>query len=230
MLYRLCGGGTPPDDLPLDDAWDGRPDVGWLVFLAAPPAPGTLPALSDALALLPQRTHTSVAWTTWDGRALGTVQALPIRAAADGPVTAETATFPAMPGITKLGVLDSSPVGGVRDGDGSLQALSLAYPPQPAHDGRPASLPPSGPGVLLPLAGADGAGCLRFRALVDDGSRSAGAGARKRLAEVSLDPVRPFDPKRTWTRLTAVRFELARDASGAFTLTPLAPPARSARR
>jgi hypothetical protein len=117
-------------------------------------------------------------------------------------------------------VAESSPVEAVAGSDGALAALSIAYPPQPAHDGRPASLPPSGVGISLALRDA-GAGCLRFRALLDDpGSAPARTVARKRLAEGSVDPLRPFDPRRTYLRLTGVLFDLTREEDGSFSLAP----------
>jgi hypothetical protein len=220
LVYFLGGATKPPATLRLEDAWSGDPAPGHLAFLAAAPPRDSLERLSKALAALPAASHTDVVWAAWDGVALGGLELLPLEATAGAAVTTRTVSFPALAGITKLGVAESSPVEAVTGSDGALAALSIAYPPQPAHDGRPASLPPSGPGLTLPLRGA-GAGCLRFRALLDAAGKAAARNvARKRLAEGSVDPLRPFDPRRTYLRLTGVLFDLTRGDDGSFSLAP----------
>jgi hypothetical protein len=229
LVYFLGGEEKPPGTLPFEDAWSGRPDTGHFVFLAAVPPRDSLERLSKALAALPAASHTDVVWAVWDGGALGGLELLPLRATAGAAVTTRTVSFPALPGITKLGVAASSPVEAVAGNDGALASLSIAYPPEPAHDGRPASLPPSGVGIALALRDA-GAGCLRFRALLDDpGSTAARTVARKRLAEGSVDPLRPFDPRRTYLRLTGVLFDLAREDDGSFSIAPAGGAAKRVR-
>ena len=204
----------------LDKTWDGKP-VGYYLFLKKLPDNFSkfqeeAERVLDVPAQPPQ--HSSFAWLGWKADAATVKAKILIKPAVSGdPVAAEDVAI-SIPGIPGIHIPAATPVVGEKDDEGNLNAFSFAYPPQPAHDGQPASDPPWASGTVVPMAG-NYAGCLKFQALLNAGN-SSGNPIRKQVALVSLDPVRPTDSQRTRISLTGVLLNLGQLPSGAFYLEP----------
>jgi hypothetical protein len=216
---------TPPDKkgapLSLDATWDGTP-IGYYLFLKKLPdddakfEPEAVKALD--LATDPPD-HTGFAWLDWDGTTVTVIAQVVMKAASPGDPLVKTDTLISVSGFPGVGVAADAPVLGNKGNEGFLDGFVLAYPPQPAHDGQPASGPPWGGGMTIPMAG-DYAGCVRFQALLNAG-QSSGNAVRKQVANVSLDPTRPRDNHRTRISLTGVLLDFGQLPSGAFYLEPV---------
>src|SRR5271166_4477053 len=212
---------TPPDkkravsSLSLDETWAGTP-IGYYLFLKKLPddAAKFQQQAEKALDIAAQSPeHSSFAWLAWDGKTVRVVARIVVKAAGSGDPVVESDTLISVPGIPGIGVAAATPVLGDKDGDGFLNGFFLTYPPQPGHDGQPASGPPWGGGMTIPMAG-DFAGCFRFEALLNSGRSSCGNAMRKQVAVVSFDPVRPTDSRRTRISLTDVLLDFGQLPSG----------------
>jgi hypothetical protein len=207
--------------LSLDKTWDDEP-IGYYLFLKKLPDDDSKFAAQAEealdLAAHPPK-HSSFAWLAWDGKTVTVVANVVIKPEASGDPVVETDTVISIPGFPGIGVAEAAPVLGEKDGDGFLNGFSLAYPPQMAHAGQPASRPPWGASVTVPMAGIY-AGCIRFEALLNAPKSSSGNAVRKQVAVVSLDPVRPTDSRRTRISLTDVLLDFGQLPSGAFYLEP----------
>ena len=211
MLFYLAqdvssNGGGSPTQLSVDDAAE------YDAFVKAPAA---------LLGGGPK--HTGLAWAKWINGGLQDPGVLTVApdASPPGALVGEPFTTPPTRGIKSLGFDSDTPIATDLDTGGNIQGLVLQYPPQPAVGGRPKSDPPWGGGVLVPLSGAL-SGCFVSRSLVNDPSGPApNASARKELFEMSLDPVRPFDPDRTRLRPTGSCFVLEEAPAGTFHLRPI---------
>ncbi len=210
-----------PAPLPLEATWDGAP-IGYYLFLKKVPDDDAKfeQAAAKALDLTADPPdHTGFAWLAWDGTNVTVIARIVMKTASPGEPLVKTETLIPGFGFPGVGVAAGAPVLGSKGDDGFLDSFVLAYPPQPAHDGQPASGPPWGGGVAIPMAG-DYAGCVRFEALVNTG-QSSGDAVRKQVAIVSLDPTRPADSHRTRISLTGVLLDLGQLPSGALDLEPV---------
>jgi hypothetical protein len=207
--------------LTLDETWAGAP-IGYYLFLKKLPDDASKFEQEAAKALdtaMQPPEHSSFAWLTWDGKTATVVARVVMKAAISGDPTVDKDESISIPGFPGVGVAAASPVPGSKDQQGFLNGFFFTYPPQSAHDGQPASGPPWGAGMTVPMSG-DYAGCLRFEALLNSPT-SSGSAARKQVAVVSLDPVRPTDSRRTRISLTGVLLDFGQLPSGAFYLKPV---------
>ncbi len=223
MLFLLAGSGTSaPPSVTLDATWGATSEgpLGYYLFLDSLPASGAYATFQEAAlaALPPSPTHTSFAWMKWTGTKVSDVMVMSIQPGTDGPSTGSDLLIKPSPGIPALGIAASTPVATAVDATSSIQAFSPSYPPQPPQGGRPASRPSWAPGLLIPMTG-DGVGCLQFQALMSEPPRPANPSSKQVFA-VSIDPVRPFDDRRTYLKPTAIILDLGQQADGTFYLSP----------
>lgn len=228
LLFLMTG---PPNRIPaetklsLEETWSGK-IAGYYLFLKKLPGDNVKFEEEAAKALKVTASppeHSSFAWVSWDSQTVTVVAAIDIQPGEARP-TVKTDSVISLPGFPPIGVGAGSPVRGAKDDDGSLNGFILTYPPQPPHDGQPASGPPWGGGMTIPMSGMF-AGCFRFEALLNAGSPSENP-VTKQIAEVSFDPVRPLDPQRTRVSFTGILLNFGQLPSGAFYLEPV--DARSA--
>lgn len=214
LLWDAAGA---PDPLPLRDTWADRgvpARPGWYVFLRALPGAANAAELEAALrTALPPPAATGWAWSAYapgTGAELrGSVGVRPDEesnpaVAADAPVA-----FPR--GVPSFGFARGLRVAATRDGAGEMDGLVVARPALPDDPWR---------GIRLPLAGPL-AGCILFGALLQ--SDVSGGQSVKALADVRLDPLRPFDPGRTRTTPTGPEYLLVAEGAGTYRLDPYPP-------
>ena len=127
-------------------------------------------------------------------------------------VVAETLEIPGPPGALALVIPEASPIVTRRDGDDAIDGFVLEYPPVAGAG------PPRAIGLVLPMAGA-GVGGVQFQGLL--GPASGPDCARKELFDAAIDPLRPFDGRRTYLIPTGLLFELCKTATG-FEIRPVA--------
>src|SRR5215471_745984 len=156
----------------LEETWEGAP-IGYYIFLAKLPDDHAkfeqeAGKVLDIAKAPPE--HTSFAWLSWNGTNATVIAKVEMQPGAPDP-TVKTETTVGIVGFPGIGLAVGTPVRGDKDAEGSLRGFVFTYPPQPAHDGQPASGPPWGNSVRCPMDG-DFAGCLRFQALLN--AREAG--------------------------------------------------------
>ncbi len=201
--------------IPLKDTWaeSGQPlTPGCLLFLNAQPTdPATFEEAVRTILkrLLPEPSTTAVAWAV--ATPAPTLKTL-IKTKLDGanrPRVDGDTRLGVPPGLKSLGFGDGTPVLAAYDAEGTFNGLRFTSPPR-------ASAPaPAAAGVSLPLTGKF-VGCVQFEGLtnVPGSSITGDARARKVLVRVSVDPLRPLDPKRTYETFTGEYFILSRDGDG----------------
>lgn len=192
--------------LPVASLWSdaGLPDdPGWFVFLAAPVGPARAGAVEAALRkALGESPATGIAWADGEG---AIACAMPIAcAAAAAPTVAADTTLPTPAGLLAL----SFPAGAPLRSIGDLEAIVVSAPPEagPVRAG--------GDGAAIRIQ-SDGAGCVTFLALA---GQAPAAGASVSLMEVSLDPMRPFDPSRSFQTFTGMGYGFAGGEGGRWQL------------
>lgn len=198
--------GPPPQLLP-EEIWSdtGAPaHPGWFVFLAeAVGGSGAQQVETELRAVLAARETTGFAWADGQGNVLSSVETA--LDASESPRIAADATLPVPVGMLALSFPKDAPLSKVdEDEDEVLQAIACGVPAGAAPGA------PTGPGTLIQLTGA-AAGCVTFEAFVGD---PPGAGATVALMAVSIDPLRPFDPRRSYRRYTGASFGFAPHGDG----------------
>lgn len=208
-LFLLADATAPPPSLPLGDTWSdsGAPSrPGWFVFTAAPVDSGNAGAVERNLrsGLVPAADvdappdATGFAWADPAG-----IVAAKVATALDGsgaPRVAEDVTLPTAPGMLALSFPMEAPLRSLVQ-HGALHAIGCGMPPHALP------VPTHGPGASIRIAG-DAAGCITFDAFV---GQPPGEGANVVLMAVSVDPLRPFDPKRSYRRFAGATFAFARN-------------------
>jgi hypothetical protein len=197
--------------LPLADTWadqgvPARP--GWYVFLPAVPLEADAPALEAALrGALDPPAATGWAWSARAARGNGAAlrAAVPVHPDGEGrPVVAKDVPVTLPAGLLAFGFAAGLRVAATRDAAGEIDGLVAA---RPDPDAQPWT------GIRVLLAGPF-AGCIRFAALRE--SKVSGDRSVKEAAEVSLDPLRPFDQRRTWIGPTGAEYLLVAEGGGAY--------------
>lgn len=202
---------APALPIPLEDTWaeSGTPPTsGYFLFLDAPPADAT--SFEQALRkILSAPTTTAFAWAV--SAPTPTVQTLFKTRLNDSnkPCVDGDTQLALLPGSKGVGFGDGSPILAA-DAGGFIGGFVITYPP-----GAGAQAPaPSG--VSLPLTGAC-VGCVQFAGLTDSfDAQPGGASALKTLVNVSIDPHRPLDTKRTYETFTGANFILTQDGNSYF--------------
>jgi len=213
MLFLLWPETDPPSQLTLEKTWadTGSPAApGYFLFLNELPLPGGAASFEKRLrALLPETTLAAFAWVVYAaGKEEVTIRTrigLTLDAN-DRPVVDADTEIALPPGMTAIGVGKDAPVTALAS-NGLIETFAVAYPP------RPNAEPPRTGGLALPMAD-EGVGCVRFFGLVDALSGSGGAEVQKSLVFVQIDPLRPFDPSRTFQTFTGRDYLLVADGSG----------------
>jgi hypothetical protein len=219
MAFLLWNTAAPPDSLTTDQTWadSGKPsDPGYYLFLNAVPPAGAAPAFESALrAQLAKPEGTGFVWALYQSPASATVQTVvPVKIAVanDKPVVADTVSVQLPPGMQTLGFGAESPVIASRV-LGEINSFVMSYPPLPNSD------PPSGVGIGVDIVSGR-VGCLHFDGLVNARPVEKEADrALKVLVHVQIDPIRPFDPNRTYQIFTGATYFLE-STEGGYRLTP----------
>jgi hypothetical protein len=205
---------TLPASIELAQTWGlGAPFPGYYLFLNTMPVKQALIAFNAAILerVPPKPENSGFAWVmTHNGSAA--IQTLLETRLEDGGVLVKQPAKAQIPEpFNSLILLEGMPVVEAPDG------FVLLYPPLPPLFRQPASLPPDGRGLHIPFAGPL-RGCFVFRALysTDD---SAGNPVEKELYNVSVDPLAPTDPDRTYMSPAGLSFRLA-ETDGVFTISP----------
>lgn len=173
LLFRANSGDALPPSISANEAWSQPGLTGTFVVVPATPAGETaLAALADAIsadAAIPFPSHTSFAWTSFDGSTLAAAILLPLRAADGGAAVDGTLLL----GIGGYGPVlpDGSPVTASLDDGGDVAAFGITYAPQPGFP------PPRNSALTIPWSGAS-----RFCLL--------GEGV---IADPTADPATGFD-------------------------------------
>lgn len=181
-------------------------DPGWFIFLAGPVGQANAAAVEAALRKgLGETRPTGIAWADVNG---GIACAVPIECRAGAaPSVAADATLPTPAGLLALSFAAGTPLRSVGD-----------------FEGLAASAPPKAGPVLTGSDGAtvwiqgERAGCATFQALA---GQDPAADATVTLMEVSLDPLRPFDPSRSFQTFTGMSYGFTADAAGRWQLVAL---------
>lgn len=203
--FLLWNEAEAPTTLPLSSTWSdsGAPaNPGWFVFLEAPVEAAIEGGLRAALA---GKTSTGLAWAV---KGAWIACAVPIACTADaGPSVASDCTLPTPAGLLAL----SFPAGTPLRSTGTLEGI-VASAPTEAGPVRAGS-----DGTIVWIQG-ERAGCVTFQALA---GQPPSAGGTVTLMEVSLDPLRPFDPSRSFQTFTGMSYGFTRDAGDRWQLVAL---------
>lgn len=204
-VFLLGSATDPPPQLLPGEIWSdtGAPaHPGWFVFLAEPVGgSGAQQVETELRAVLAAREATGFAWADRQGNIMSVVDTE--LDASGSPRIAGDATLPVPVGMLALSFPKDAPLSKV-DEDGMLQAIACGVPAGVAPGA------PTGPGASVQVTGP-AAGCVTFDAFVGD---PPGSGATVVLMAVSIDPLRPFDPKRSYRRFTGARFGFAPHGEG----------------
>ena len=204
-LFLLAAAHDPPASILLADTWSdaGAPLCpGWFVFLAQPIDAGSAQGVEATLrSALASPETTGFAWADRQGNV---ASCLPTGLdASQAPCVAAETTLPTPPGMLALSFPKDAPLRKV-DEEGTLQAIACGVPPDATTEGA------TGMSASIQATG-EAAGCITFEAFVGD---PPGAGAAVVLMAVSIDPLHPFDPKRSFQRFTGARFGFAPHGDG----------------
>lgn len=202
---------APPATLPLEKTWAESgtpPDVGYFLFLDAPPA-GASAFEQSMRDTLPAPTASAFAWVV-TGPPASVLTLLKTRLSPNQTgapcVDGDTQLKLALPGQESVGFGGGSPILASYSG-GLIDGFVVAYPPLAgAH-------PPAASGVSLPMAG-DFVGCVQFAGLKGAAAGAGGVGAVKALVGVSIDPLNPLDTTRNKVTFTGASFILTQDTNG----------------
>lgn len=201
-LFLLADPSSAPETLQLSELWsDSGPPAkpGWFVF---PAAPGAAAALEPQLrSCLLTAATTGIAWARGDGTSAARV---PIRQDGSGaPCAAADSTLPTPAGTLALSFAEGTP----------LRASPLAESPQAILASYPPALGPgaTGPALVAVQLQGPNSGCLTFEALV---GQPPAEQSGVTLMAVSIDPLRPFDPLRTYQMFTGRNFGFASAGNG----------------
>jgi len=196
----------PPVTIALEETWEAQrraPRTGFYVFLDALPSDRDASVLADALrcTLPPNPATTGFGWAHCPPSALSPAGAVDVTMVGGCPAVASDAPIQVRSPMPELTI----PAG-------------LAVRAQPGLAGWTLTDPYSrqDAGVTVPLLGRD-CGDIRFRALL--ASTVKGDATVKRLADVHIDPVRPFDSTRTRITLLSDEYSLALGPAGTYQLT-----------
>jgi hypothetical protein len=224
LLYIPAGAPEPPEGpLTLEATWsEPLRVVGYYLFPNRLPASDKYAEFEASLvAVLPKDppTHTSFAWVKVSLESKVTAASpLLVAALLPGPVVAEEFMLGLFPPLDNLIITRGTPIAAGTGGEGFIDRFVAEYPAQQPRPGEPPAQNPNGIGIGIPMSG-DGLGCLRFEGLYNAmGATSAVDSAVKDLYKVSIDPVDLFDDTRTYMLLTGMRFLLARNAAGTFSI------------
>lgn len=207
----LLWAGSAPAKLTVDETWSdiGPPDlIGWYVFSNAAPVDAAFEERLRSQLSAPERT--SFTWVPAEGKPVATI---PVVADRDGaPMVGADVLVGLPPGFTGIGFAAGAPTRARVDDTGSVIGLELGYPPSAAPS------PHVSAGVGIPLATAS-AGTIEFYGFVNANEAGKDLTVVKSLVFVQIDPVRPFAPDRTYTRLTGREYAFA-GGPGAYRLVP----------
>jgi hypothetical protein len=198
---------APPATIPLEKTWAESgtpPDVGYFLFLDAPPA-GAQAFEQVMRGSLPAPTASAFAWVV-TGPPVSVLTLLKTRLSQSGApcVDGDTQLNLSLPGQESVGFGDGSPILASYSG-GLIDGFVVTYPPLAgAH-------PPTASGVSLPMTG-DFVGCVRFAGL--KGAGGGAGGVVKALFNVSIDPLNQLDTTRNEETFTGASYILTRDANG----------------
>jgi hypothetical protein len=211
FAFLLADAANPPPTIAVTDTWSeltAPKYPGWYVFLQSDAAADA--ALEQALTTaLGKPKLTSFAWADYTGGKLDVLAMAPVVAGSSGrAVLASDAPVTLPAGMRGLVLPKGAEVFATQ----AVDAFVFTYPPD-----TPGASPPRPAGVSVALTGS-AAGCLSFSALVN-ASGGAGAGTRKALVSVQLDPDRPFDSARTFQAFTGRELLLV-DDGGSYRLEP----------
>lgn len=195
--------------LPIGSLWvdSGIPaDPGWFVFLAGPATQANAAAIEAALRKgLGETRPTGIAWAEANG---GIACAVPIECRAEAaPSVAADATLPTPDGLLALTFAAGTPLRSA----GNVEGITASAP----REAGPVL--PGSDGATVWIQG-ERAGCVTFQALA---GQAPAADAIVTLMKVSLDPLRPFDPSRSFQTFTGMSYGFAGDAAGRWQLVAL---------
>jgi hypothetical protein len=221
MIFLRWSVVASPDTLAIHLTWanSGPPaEPGYYVFLNEVPPDATAPAFEEALrGLLVKPAATGFVWALYLAPAKASMQtAIQMSlGAANQPMVADSVTMQLPPGVRTLGFRAQTPVASMGTAP-SIDGFVFTYPPLPGSD------PPTGAGISLGIDKGT-IGCLRFDALVNVRPVKEGATeALKALVQVQIDPIRPFDPQRTYQRFSGSSYFLRVTGDGHH-LSPASP-------
>jgi hypothetical protein len=210
FAFLLSGSALePPAKIPLEQTWspDGPATyVGFHVFVDAVPSAPDAKALAEALdAKLPREpVTTGFAWAISPPHAFSLLGVVELTIVDGRPAVAADSAIAVRSPMPALTV----PRGLAVDGREGLTGWSLTDPRG------------AGVGLDVTLLGRASA-TVRFQALRE--SRVDGGHTIKRLAAVSIDPLRPFDGKRTHIRMLDREYRLSVGPPGVYHLSQVTP-------
>jgi hypothetical protein len=229
LLYLLVAPSSGGGSIQVDQTWGASAtDRGFFLFLDT--TPSSIPTFANLIppALVQALGHpldaianSSFAWVTGTN-SLPSVIAL-IEAGLDGsqPVVQTSTTIKMPLPFYSLPLMACTPIITTAEQGGGIAGFVFTYPAIPPVRGQPASQPPDGNGLALPLLGS-GRGAFQFFGLFNREavSGSASDSADKDLYQVSADPVAPFDSDRTYMALTNQSYRIT-EVNNQFTITPI---------
>jgi hypothetical protein len=210
-----------PDSVTINQTWGPKaPAKGFYLFLNRIP-PTDLLLKFDQLIMESLGGVTlessSFAWVKVDKSANPSVLVRIATApdADDAVIIRDNVTIPAPEPLSSIPLNAGAPVATLGMDEG-ITSFVFQYPPIPPIKGQPASGPPNQTGLTLPFTGT-GRGCLRAQALY--GGDLGNKQIVKNLFLISLDPLAPFDSKRTYTTITNESFRLI-ESDGVISIAP----------
>ena len=224
LLFLAVLGGGAAQTITLEATWGSSTPavIGYYLFLNELPERSGFPAFEDSLKKsLPAAppVHSSFAWVQMTSPDTTSVVSL-LKVTLDHQIHTLTDDFVLdVPSpFSGLVISSSTPISPTLD-EGFISGFVILYPAKPPFQGQPASQPPNGFGLNLPLTG-EGVGCFRFEGLYNAPFPRTAASVVKDLYRVSIDPLDFFDDQRTYMTLTGMSFLLAKEGKG-FSIQPL---------
>ncbi|MGH3782196.1 MAG: hypothetical protein ACRDRO_16645 [Pseudonocardiaceae bacterium] len=225
-LYRLASGEdyvflrwAPGSEsiISLDQTWSDNgpsPLCGYYVFLSAIPSRAEEAAELEAAlrAVLPTPSITGFAWAMWQRRDRTADLYGIVTLAIDGtgrPAVTADAALRLPPGLLRFSFIRAMRAQATRNRDG-VDGLLLTIESSKSEG------PPFG--LRIPLLGTL-CGCVLFQGLL--ASRVQTSQSIKELAEVRIDPLRPFDAPRTRITQLGEHYVLREESPASYLLTPV---------
>lgn len=213
MVFLLWDTTAPPATIELSDTWsDSGPPakVGYYVFLNAIPPNASAKSFESALrADLDAPAATGFVWARYDAPSKAEVQTAVVLKmnGANRPVIADNVTMQLPAGVETLGFGADAPV----TASGSIDNFVVAYPPLKGANS------PRGPGIRIGIS-LGSVGCLGFSGLVNV-NPPEGERVLKTMVAVQIDPIRPFDPQRTYQVFSGRNYFLEKSGAS-YEITP----------
>lgn len=229
LLYLLVAPTSGGGSIQVDQTWGASATYrGFFLFLDTMPSSILAfanlipPALEQALGhSLDTIVNSSFAWVAGANSAPSVAALIEVGLDGGQPVV-QTSTIIEMPvPFYSLPLIARTPIITTAEQGGGIASFVFTYAAIPPIHGQPASQPPDGNGLAIPLLGS-GRGAFQFFGLFNREavSGSASDSADKDLYQVSADPVAPFDSNRTYMALTNQAYRIT-EVDGQFTITPI---------